>query len=159
VTQYQFNDDVSWTKGNQTFKFGVTFKRDDTTDADPGINSQFPLANEFGPASSANPIRPTLPLTPAIYFGNGNLLNATQAFPQRLSAPIAQYNFGVYAQDQWKISPNFQVTAGIRLEHNSNPVCQTNCFGRFSSAITMSPLDLRDALQQRNRLRPAPDLP
>jgi hypothetical protein len=50
-----------------------------------------------------------------------------------LTAPIAQYNFGVYAQDQWKITPKFQVTAGIRLEHNSNPVCQRNCFGRFAS--------------------------
>jgi hypothetical protein len=136
VTQYQFNDDVSWTKGNQTFKFGVTFKRDDSTDLDPGINFQFPLANEFGPESSANTDPTALPLDPGDLFGAGNLLTATQAFPQRLSAPIAQYNFGVYAQDQWKITPNFQVTAGIRLEHNSNPVCQINCFGRFDSAYT-----------------------
>ena len=105
MTQYQFNDDVSWTRGNQTFKFGVTFKRDDTTDADPGINSQFPLANEFGPANSANADPTTLPLDTGDNFGSGNLLNATQAFPQRLSGPIAQYNFGVYAQDQWKITP------------------------------------------------------
>ena len=133
LTQYQFNDDVSWTRGNQTFKFGGTFRRDDTTDLDPGINSQFPLANEFGPESSANLDPTTLPLDVGDYFGSGNLLNAQQAFPQRLSAPIASYNLGVYAQDQWKISPNFQVTAGIRLEHNSNPVCQTNCFGRFAS--------------------------
>ena len=133
LTQYQFNDDVSWTRGNQTFKFGVTYKRDDTTDLDPGINSQFPLASEFGPESSANPDPTTLPLDPGDLFGSGNLLNAEQVFPQHLSAPIAQYNFGVYAQDQWKITPNFQVTAGIRLEHNSNPVCQTNCFARFAS--------------------------
>ena len=133
VTQYQFNDDVSWTRGNHTFKFGATFKRDDTTDADPGINSQFPLAYEFGPANSANADPTTLPLDTGDNFGSGNILNATQAFPQRLSGPIAQYNFGVYAQDQWKITPRFQVTAGIRLEHNSNPVCQTNCFGRFAS--------------------------
>ena len=134
VTQYQFNDDVSWTRGNHTFKLGATFKRDDTTDADPGINSQFPLANEFGPADSANLDPTTLPLDPGDNFGNGNILNATQAFPQRLSGPIAQYNLGVYAQDQWKLSPRLQVTAGIRLEHNSNPVCETNCFGRFASS-------------------------
>jgi hypothetical protein len=134
VTQYQFNDDVSWTRGNQTFKFGFTYRRDDTTDADPGINSQFPLASEFGPESSANPDPTTLPLDPGDLFGSGNLLNAEQAFPLHLSAPIAQYSFGVYAQDQWKVSPNFQVTAGLRLERNSNPVCQTNCFGRFASS-------------------------
>jgi Carboxypeptidase regulatory-like domain len=134
VTQYQFNDDVSWTRGNQTFKFGVTFKRDDTTDKDPGIFSQFPLVTEFGPGTSANADPTTLPLDTGDNFGSGNLLNAEQAFPQRLSAPIAQYSFGVYAQDQWKITPKFQVTGGIRLERNSNPVCQINCFGRFSSS-------------------------
>lgn len=134
LTQYQFNDDVSWTRGNQTFKFGFTYKRDDTTDLDPGINFQFPLANEFGPESSANSDPTTQPLDLGDLFGSGNLLNAQQVFPQHLSAPIAQYNLGVYAQDQWKISPNLQVTAGIRLEHNSNPVCQTNCFGRFASS-------------------------
>ena len=133
VTQYQFNDDVSWTRGNQTFKFGVAFRRDDTTDEDPGINSQFPLASEFGPESSANADPTMQPLDSNDLFGSGNLLNATQAFPLHLTAPMAQYNFGVYAQDQWKITPKFQVTAGIRLEHNSDPVCQRNCFGRFAA--------------------------
>jgi hypothetical protein len=134
VTQYQFNDDVSWTKGNQTFKFGLSYKRNDVTDADPGINSQFPAANELGPESSANPDPTTLPLDPGDLFGSGNLRNASQAFPQHLTAPVAAYNFGVYAEEQWKVSPRLQLTAGIRLEHNSNPVCQTNCFGRFASS-------------------------
>jgi hypothetical protein len=134
VTQYQFNDDLSWTRGNQTFKFGVTYKRNDVTDLDPGIESQFPGASTFGPASSANPDPTASPLDPGDLFGSGNLQVATQAFPLHLTAPIAQYNLGAYAQDQWKVSPRFQVTAGIRLEHNSNPVCQKNCFGRFASS-------------------------
>jgi Carboxypeptidase regulatory-like domain len=134
VTQYQFNDDLSWTRGNQTFKFGVTYKRNDVTDLDPGIESQFPGASTFGPANSANSDPTTLPLDPGDLFSSGNLQVATQAFPLHLTAPIAQYNFGAYAQDQWKVSPRFQVTAGIRLEHNSNPVCQINCFGRFASS-------------------------
>ena len=133
VTQYQFNDDVSWTKGRHTLKFGFTFKRDDTTDADPQLYSQFPNALEYGPASSlaANAVAP--PLSSADYFGNGQMLQASQAFPQRLTAPIGIYNLGLYAQDQWQFSPNFQITAGIRVEHNSNPVCQVNCFARFTA--------------------------
>ena len=134
--QLQFVSNTSKFHGNHTFKFGFTFKRDDTTDQDPGINSQFALVNEFGPVSSANPDPTTQPLDPGDLFGSGSLLDAEQAFPQRLSAPIAQYSYGLYAQDQWKISPSFQVTAGLRLEHNSNPVCQTNCFGRFASNYT-----------------------
>jgi len=130
VTQYQFNDDVSWTKGKSTAKFGVTFKRDDTTDVDPQIMSQFSSAIEFGPASSQTP------LDSADLFGSGQILQDSQAFPQQPSAPIAQYNLGFYAQDQWQFSQKFQITAGIRVEHNANPICQTNCFGRFTSGYT-----------------------
>ena len=35
VTGYQFVDDLSWTKGKHTFKFGYTFRRDDITDYTP----------------------------------------------------------------------------------------------------------------------------
>ncbi|MGD0889965.1 MAG: carboxypeptidase regulatory-like domain-containing protein [Terracidiphilus sp.] len=133
VTQDQFTDDISWTKGKHTLKFGFTFKRDDTTDDDPQEYSQFANATEYGPASAPAATAAALPLSSADYFGNGQILQASQAFPQRLSAPIAQYNLGFYAQDEWKFSPNFQFTAGIRVEHNSNPVCQVNCFARFST--------------------------
>jgi hypothetical protein len=136
VTQYQFNDDVSWTKGKSTAKFGFTFKRDDTTDADPQSESQFPIATEYGPESSPAGDPTVLPLNAADYFGNGQILQASQAFPQSPSAPIAQYNIGLYAQDQWQFSQRFQVTAGVRVEHNSNPICQTNCFSRFTSAYS-----------------------
>ena len=136
VTQYQFNDDVSWTKGKQTIKFGATFKRDDTTDSDPQSFSQFSDAVEYGPESSPAANATTLPLNSADYFGNGRILQDSQAFPQRPTAPIAQYNLGFYAQEQWKFSENFQVTAGIRVEHNSNPVCQVNCFSRFTTGYS-----------------------
>jgi outer membrane receptor protein involved in Fe transport len=133
LTQYQFNDDVSWTKGKHTWKFGFTFKRDDTTDEDPQELSQFADALEYGPASSLAGSAVTLPLSSADYFGNGLMLQASQSFPKSPSAPIAVYNLGLYAQDQWQLAPNFQLTAGIRIEHNSNPVCQVNCFARFTT--------------------------
>ena len=136
VTQYQFNDDLSWTHGKQTWKFGATFKRDDTTDEDPQELSQFADALDYGPASSTNLDPTTLPLNAGDYFGNGKILQASQAFPQRPSAPIAQYNLGLYAQDQFQFTPNLQLTAGIRIEHNSNPLCQVSCFSRFSTGYS-----------------------
>jgi hypothetical protein len=63
-----------------------------------------------------------------------------QQFPQRLTQPVTAYNMGTYIQDQWKILPNFTLTAGIRLEHNSDFTCLTNCFansnGDFSALAT-----------------------
>lgn len=126
VTQYQINDDVSWTHGKHTSSFGVLFKRDDITDADLGEYTT-PIGYETGPGTSAA-------LDPSDDFGNGYMLQGVQSFPQRGSEPIATLNLGLYAQDQWKITPNFQLTAGIRVEHNGNPACGTNCFARFANS-------------------------
>ena len=132
VTQYQFNDDLSWTKGKHTFSFGGIFKRNDVTDYDLGFFTT-PLGIELGP----NYAPPTqndeggLTVSPDDPFANGQIYLGIQNFPQRLSAPIAVYQLGMYAQDQWKVAPNFQVTYGLRVEHNSNPVCQINCFAHL----------------------------
>lgn len=125
VTQYQVNDDVSWTHGNHTISFGALFKRDDTTDADLGSNATA-LGYELGPASG--------PLSASDMFAAGTLYYAQQSFPQRLTEPIATSNLGAYIQDIWKVRPNFQITYGVRVEHNGNPVCGTNCFGRFGDS-------------------------
>jgi hypothetical protein len=66
-------------------------------------------------------------------FAGGYQDEWRQWFPQRLSQPVALYVMGGYLQDQWKVQPNFTVTAGLRLEHNSNPVCVTNCVSRLSA--------------------------
>ncbi|HTZ90126.1 MAG TPA: carboxypeptidase regulatory-like domain-containing protein [Alloacidobacterium sp.] len=132
VTQYQFNDDLSWTKGSHSMSYGFIFKRNDVSDHDLGFFTT-PLGVEFGPASAAPTMNPdgSLTVSPDDVFASGQILEGIQNFPQRLSAPIALYNLGFYAQDQWKVLPNLQLNYGVRVEHNSNPVCQINCFGRF----------------------------
>ena len=120
VTQYQINDDVSWTHGKHTASFGMLFKRDDVTDADLGTFT-VPAGFEIGPAEG--------PFSGGDLFSAGYMLEGEENFPQRLEEPLRLYNLGFYAQDQWKILPNFQITAGLRLEHNSNPVCVLDCFG------------------------------
>ncbi len=126
VTQYQFDDDVSWTIGKNSVKFGGIFKRDDVTDYDLGVLSQAPLAIELGPGFG--------PLSANDLFSQGQMYLGIKNFPTRASAPIALYQLGLYLQDQYRPAENFQVTGGIRIEHNSNPVCQVNCFGRFAGS-------------------------
>ena len=133
VTQYQVNDDVSWTKGKHTISFGAIFKRNDVTDHDLGIFSTA-LGVETGP--SAAPPNASGAIDPGDVFGNGSLLVGIQNFPLRPSAPIAVYNLGVYAQDAWKVTPSFQFNYGVRVEHNSNPVCEVNCFAHFGDSYT-----------------------
>jgi hypothetical protein len=121
VTNYQFSDDVSISHGRHTFQFGAYFRRDDVTDYSPSeLTTPEVLANETGA------------------FGAGQGIGEyIQQYPLRTTQPVALYNLAGYAQDSWKLRPNLNITAGIRLEHDSNPVCGTNCFsytnGAFSS--------------------------
>jgi hypothetical protein len=115
VTGYQFQDDLSWTKGNHTFTFGWAMRRDDVTDFDPGV------------------------FTTPLYLDTENSFEQgyldyfyQQNFSVRPSQPVALYNMGAYVQDTWKALPNLTVTYGIRLEHNSNITCITNCYRRLN---------------------------
>ena len=122
VTNYQFIDDFSWTRGHHTLQTGIYYRRDDITDYSPSEYHVTPLAL----ATQYN-----------TFENGGGLDQFTEAWPQRLTQPVALYNLAGYVQDSWKIRPNLNITAAVRLEHNSNPVCQTNCFadtnGSFAS--------------------------
>jgi hypothetical protein len=118
ATQYQIVDDFSWIRGNHNFKFGANFRRNDITDYDPqegsiGFSSSESLANFF----------------------TGNGTTYIQNFPTRLTQPIALYGLDFYAQDEWSVRPTLKLTLSLRAEHNSNPVCQTNCFARLSNSF------------------------
>jgi hypothetical protein len=116
VTGYQFIDDLNWTRGAHSLRFGYSFRRDDITDYGPSVRA----------------------ITPEVYateasFAQGFLTRYRQNFPSRTTQPVAVYGEGFYAEDQWKMFPNFTLTYGMRFEHNSNPVCQTNCFANLSN--------------------------
>jgi len=119
VNQYQFVDDFQTTRGKHTWKFGANFHRDDVTDFDYGVNTSGTLVD----------------LTMQSLF-NGNVDFYSQNYPTRLSQPIALYNLGFYVGDEWRISPRLKVSLSLRLDHNSNPVCQTNCFAALTKPFT-----------------------
>ena len=116
VTQYQVIDDLSWTVGAHNLKFGGNFHRVDMTDLDFQILQQ-------GRITELN--------LQDFYNGGGTASVLQQNFPQVSEAPIAYYNLGIYAQDEWKVSPRLTITAALRADHNSNPVCQVNCFANL----------------------------
>lgn len=119
VNQYQFVDDFQITKGKHTWKFGANFHRDDVTDFDYGVNTSGTLV-ELGMQS--------------IFDGSTDFYQ--QGYATRLSQPIALYNLGFYAGDEWRISSRLKLSASLRVDHNSNPVCQTNCFAELTQPFT-----------------------
>ena len=118
ITQYQFIDDFSWTRGNHTFKFGENFRRYDVSDHNFFFNS------------------------PAVYWGyttnglqsfaDGLAYQYRKSLNQSSNVPIALWGIGVYGQDEWKATRNLKLTLALRVERNSNPVCQINCFANFT---------------------------
>jgi hypothetical protein len=149
VTQYQFVDDYSWARGKHTWKFGVNFHRNDVTDDDPqtfaqGLVTVNSLTDFFNGGNASNVLVPNPNFNPAqpqsqnnpqfVPAGAGNSL--TQHFPTRLSQPIAVYGLGVYGQDEWAVNKKLKLTLALRVDHNSNPVCQTDCFARLATPFT-----------------------
>ena len=119
VTQYQFIDDFSWTKGNHAFKFGANFRRYDITDY------AFSTVNN-----------PEIFLLSQADFYNGNAYQTRQNFPARASEPVALWGLGLYAQDEWRVNKSLKLTLALRAEKNSNPVCQTNCASLLDGEFT-----------------------
>jgi hypothetical protein len=120
VTGYQFGDDLSWTKGKHNIKVGFNMRRDDITDY---TSSEHVYGNNGAEQIILDPG------SFAAGFGD----EWAERFPLRLSEPVALYVMGGYVQDQWKPMPGLTLTAGLRMEHNSNPKCNTNCVSNFST--------------------------
>jgi hypothetical protein len=122
ATQYGLTDDLSITRGGHTFRFGALFKRDDITDYDPlQLTTPFVLA-----------VGPNFGVPASQVFDNGNAFITEQAFPLAKTQPIAFYQLGIYAMDDWAIRPNFKLNFGVRVEHNSNPVSGNKAFARLN---------------------------
>ncbi len=116
VTQYQFVDDFSYTHGAHDLKFGVNYRRYDISD--------------YAFSTYNNPLVYMLNID-QLYTGDAYLYR--ERFPTNSSEPVAMWGVGIYGQDEWRVNRSLKLTFALRLEHNSNPVCQTNCGSNLNS--------------------------
>src|SRR5258708_40078052 len=115
VSQYQFLDDFSIAKRNRSLKAGISFRRNNIGDFDPGIGS-------IGASNSTS--------LQSFFNGDGGVY--FQSFPSRTEQPVALYDLGFYGQDEWRGETPPTMTFPFRCDHYFPPVCQTNCFARLS---------------------------
>jgi len=111
VEQYQFVDDLSIEKGPHSFKMGINFRRDDVSD--------------FRASELTNPAGVT---TSLLGFATDTVDSSTAMnFALSSPQPLAIYSFGLYFQDEMRISQKLKLTLALRADRNSGGICQSNC--------------------------------
>ena len=116
VTQYQLIDDLSITRGPHALKMGFNFRRNDITD---GIFGARAVTAEMISSSQT-------------YLDGGYIIEGAQRFPSKLEQPMAIYSFGLYAQDEYRISSRLKLTLTLRADRNSNMSCPDGCFSNIA---------------------------
>ena len=101
----------TWIKGNQSLKFGYEYEH-----IWMGVFDNNPPYGSFSFAGSySNPDKVTDAYWADFLFGNTSAYSLAQAFEAHLRQTLES----VYAQDDWKVTPNLTLNLGLRWEYGS----------------------------------------
>ena len=118
VTQWQINDNLTWTRGKHTWKVGINTRRLDVSNYDLGEG-----------------IVPTVTYNDLAQFTYGAAYTASQSFPVSLKERVSEGNLEYYGMDTWKPSPKATVTYGVRVTWNTNVTSARNLFSRMAGSF------------------------
>ena len=107
----QLLDNVTWTKGRHTFKFGGDFKR--LTDFDTNVFGNYSSGWYVFDGSSAVGSAIGEPYT-SFLEGYPDYTEAATINKPEMDG--VGYSYAVFAQDDWKITPNLTLNLGLRYE-------------------------------------------
>src|ERR1017187_10356874 len=127
VTQWQINDNLIWTRGHHSFKFGENSRRLDVSDYDLGEG-----------------VVPTVVYNDLAQFTYGAASTVTTAFPVTQKEGIALGNLDLYAMDTFKAGKRWTIMAGLRATWNTNPVNQHSLFARPAGSFP----DMKHSIDQ-----------
>ncbi len=141
-TRYEWTDNLNVVAGNHTFKFGgdIAFVRIPEAVFELNFAGLF----NFGglTASTLNPAFAGAPdFTPVQQYGLGFPTNYIQGFGN----PVSKINnkpIAFFAQDSWKLRPNFTLNYGVRYDIEFTEQLPVTGFTDPLSGITLSPSDI-----------------
>ena len=131
VTQWEINDNLTWTRGRHTLHFGVNTRRVDTSDYDLGEG-----------------IVPTVAYNDLAEFTYGAAYTAQQNFPVSLKERVAVGNLEYYGMDTWKPSAKATLTYGMRVTWNTNVTSPPGLFGRMAGSFLDASHETNQPLNQ-----------
>jgi hypothetical protein len=126
----EIGDNVSWIKGRHTMKFGFEFRRMSYVDNITFINGDEYGDYEFTGDFTAIPGKKVADPNSFADFLLGFVADAQQAQNGPNGKPF-NYHYGGFLQDEWRLYPNFTLTAGLRYEVNTPFDDATNQLGQF----------------------------
>ena len=118
VTQWQINDNLTWTRGRQTLHFGINTRRVDTSDYDLGEGTV-----------------PTVTYNDLAEFTYGAAYTAQQSFPVSLKERVAVGNLEYYGMDTYKPTLKTTLTYGMRVTWNTNVTSPQGLFWRMAGSF------------------------
>jgi hypothetical protein len=130
-TVWQLTDNIVWTRGRHTLKFGASLRR--------------PLTTNLSNSSLVIPFVDQFSLAEFTYGAAGETF---QSFPQSASLRIASANLGVYAMDTVRATQKLTLTFGLRADWNSDPVNKQRAFSLLNGSFDTISHDVNQPLNQ-----------
>ncbi len=140
TTSFQISDDVVQSTGKHKYGLGISFLRRDITSGGYNWSGTGQIAPQTINAFFDGGVNPANPST--------DFTTLYQNFPAVRWNRFAFYTLGVYGQHEWHARPNLSFTLAMRLEHQSNPVCQSRCFARLAGKFDSINHDVNQAYNQ-----------
>jgi len=107
---YTLRDELIWTTGRHTFKFGGTYYWGDDTSVDPTDNN-----------------RPNYYFNSILDYVQGNIYSGGYGAYDPLTGKPKLFQYGaglntegLFVQDQWRVKPNLNVTVSVRWDDYGN---------------------------------------
>lgn len=123
---FQGYDDLFWTKGKNSVKFGVSFEAEHTNEYNPAPNGEYPFGSLYDPTNNG-------------FLTNDPLLLVVPV----PTAPFVHYHFntnilGAYALDNITVSPRLTLNLGVRYEMSTVPYSVDKRLSGYSSPFNQS---------------------
>jgi hypothetical protein len=131
VTQWQINDNLSWTHGEHTWKSGINTRRLDVSNYDLGEGTA-----------------PTVTINDLAQFTYGAAYTASESFPVSLKERVSAGNLEYYAMDTYKPIAKATLTYGMRVTWNTNVTSGKNLFARTAGSFLDASHDTDEPLNQ-----------
>jgi len=131
VTQWQINDNLTWTHEKHTWRFGSNTRRLDVSNYDLGEGTV-----------------PTVTFNDLAQFTYGAAYTASQSFPVSLKERVSGGNLEYYAMNSYKPTAKATFTYGMRVTWNTNATSGKNLFARMTGSFLDASHDTNQALDQ-----------